>query len=116
MSTEISRRRFTNSRSPGIWNVRTLLGRIADSVAESEKYHLKLVFSDGSTHHTTRLGDADVTIMFRNRAAEWRMAFGGVFEFIESYFDGNVDIIGEQGLRRLVNLGYRKPFGALSTR
>jgi hypothetical protein len=39
------------------------------------------------------------------------MAFGGMFEFLESYFDGDVDIVGEQGLRRLVNIGYRKPFG-----
>jgi hypothetical protein len=39
------------------------------------------------------------------------MALGGVFEFLEAYFDGDVDIVGEQGLRRLFSLGYRKPFG-----
>ena len=39
------------------------------------------------------------------------MVFGGMFEFLESYFDGDVDIVGEQGLRRLVNIGFRKPFG-----
>ena len=31
------------------------------------------------------------------------MALGGMFEFLESYFNGDVDIVGEQGLRRLVN-------------
>jgi cyclopropane-fatty-acyl-phospholipid synthase len=91
--------------------VRALLRRIVDSVADVDDNHVKLVFADGSTYHSTRRGEADVTIVFRNRSAEWRMAFGGVFEFLESYFDGHVDIIGEQGLRRLVHLGYRKPFG-----
>jgi len=39
------------------------------------------------------------------------MACGGMFEFVESYFNGDVDIVGEQGLRRLINIGFRKPFG-----
>jgi hypothetical protein len=39
------------------------------------------------------------------------LALGGVFEFLEAYCDGDVDIVGEQGLRRLVSLGYRKSFG-----
>jgi cyclopropane-fatty-acyl-phospholipid synthase len=34
-----------------------------------------------------------------------------MFEFLESYFDGDVDIVGEHGLRKLVKIGYRKPFG-----
>ena len=93
--------------------VRTLIRRIVDSVAEGQKYHLKVVFSDNSVYHTTHPGDPDITIIFRNRAAEWRMVLGGMFEFLESYFGGDVDIIGEQGLRRLVNIGYRKPFGRI---
>jgi hypothetical protein len=91
--------------------VRTLIRRIVDSVADGQKYHLRVVFSDNSTYHSTRLGDPDVTIIFRNGSAEWRMALGGMFEFLDSHFDGDVDIIGEQGLHRLVNIGYRKPFG-----
>jgi cyclopropane-fatty-acyl-phospholipid synthase len=91
--------------------VRWLIRRIVDGVARGQKYHLKAVFSDGSVHHSTQPGEADVTITFRNRRAEWRMVLGGMFEFLESYFDGDVDIDGEHGLRRLVNIGYRKPFG-----
>jgi cyclopropane-fatty-acyl-phospholipid synthase len=91
--------------------VRTLIRYIVDSVAEGQKYHLKLVFSDGSTYHSTRLGEPDVTIIIRNRAAEWRMALGGMFEFLESYFNGDVDIVGEHGLRKLINIGFRKPYG-----
>lgn len=91
--------------------VRGLIRRIVDGVAAGQKYHLKVVFSDRSTHDTTRLGDPDVTIIFRHRRAEWRMVLGGMFEFLESYFDGDVDIVGEDGLRKLVELGYRKPFG-----
>jgi cyclopropane-fatty-acyl-phospholipid synthase len=91
--------------------IRALIRRIVDSVADGGKYHLKAVFSDGSTYHSTRLGEPDVAIVFRNRAAERRMALGGVFEFLEAYFDGGIDIVGEHGLRKLVNLAYRKPFG-----
>lgn len=69
--------------------VRSLIRRIVDSVAEGQKYHLKLVFSDKSTYHSTHLGDPDVTIIFRNRSAEWRMALGGMFAFLESYFNGD---------------------------
>src|SRR5512141_480223 len=91
--------------------LRKMIRRIVDSVADGQKYHLKVVFSDNSTYHSTRAGEPDVTIVFRERRAELRMVFGGMFEFLESYFEGDVDIIGEQGLRRLVNIGYRKPFG-----
>jgi len=91
--------------------IRAMIRRIVDSVADGGKYHLKAVFSDGSTYHSTRLGEPDVAIVFRNRAAERRMALGGVFEFLEAYFDGGIDIVGEHGLRKLVNLAYRKPFG-----
>ena len=111
MSTETSPRGFADSPSPGLFSIRALLRRIVDSVADVHKHHLKLVFSDNTTYHSARHGEADVTIIFRKRSAEWRMAFGGVFEFLESYFNGDVDIVGEQGLRRLVNLGYSKPFG-----
>jgi cyclopropane-fatty-acyl-phospholipid synthase len=91
--------------------IRRWIGRIVDGVAEGQKYHLRVVFSDGSLHDSTRIGAPDVTIVFHNRRAEWRMAFGGAFEFLESYFEGDVDIVGEHGLRRLIDLGYRKPFG-----
>jgi cyclopropane-fatty-acyl-phospholipid synthase len=102
---------YANSGWPRSFGVRSLLRRIVDSVADAHKYHLKLVFSDNSVYHSSRPGEADVTIIFRSRSSEWRMAVGGVFEFLESYFDGDVDIDGEQGLRLLVKLGYRKPFG-----
>jgi cyclopropane-fatty-acyl-phospholipid synthase len=91
--------------------LRALIRHIVDSVAQGQKYHLKVVFSDDTTYDSTRQGDPDVTIVFRRRRAEWRMVLGGMFEFLESYFDGDVDIVGEHGLRKLVNIGYRKPFG-----
>lgn len=93
--------------------IRRLIRRIVDSVAKGQKYHLRVVFSDRSEFHSTRLGEPDITIIFRNHSAERRMVFGGMFEFLEAYFNGDVDIEGEQGLRRLVNIGYRKPFGRL---
>jgi cyclopropane-fatty-acyl-phospholipid synthase len=101
--------RTTQSGDRGV--IHTLIRRIVDSVAASEGCHIEVVFADHGTYHSSRLGTPDVTIVFRKRSAEWRMALGGVFEFLESYFRGDVDIIGEQGLRTLVRLGYEQPFG-----
>jgi cyclopropane-fatty-acyl-phospholipid synthase len=108
---------WQSKRSPapsrGFAPVRALIRRIVEGVAEGQKYHLRVVFSDHSTFDSARPGDPDITIVFHNRRAERRMALGGMFEFLESYFDGDVDIVGEHGLRRLVHIGYRKPFGRI---
>lgn len=93
--------------------IRAIVRRIVKTVAQGQKYHLQVIFSDGSAYQSTQLGSADITIIFRNRAAEWRMVLGGMFEFLEAYFEGEIDIIGEHALRRLVNIGYRKPFGRI---
>ena len=93
--------------------IRRLIRLIIDQVASGQKCHLQVVFCDHSTHHSAPSGDPDVTIILRNRAAEWRMAFGGMFEFLESYYNGDVDIVGDQGLRRLIHLGFQKPYGRI---
>lgn len=93
--------------------VRSIIRKTVDSVSRGQKYHLKVAFPDGTTYHSTSAGEPDVTIVFHKRSAEWRMAFGGVFEFLEAYIAGDVDIIGEQGLRRLINIGFRQPFGSV---
>ena len=111
MDAGVHHHAYRKGRLRGVDIVRPLIRRIVDSVAEGQKYHLQVVFADGTTYHTTRLGEPDVTIVLRNCAAEWRMALGGVFEFLEAYFDGDINIVDERGLRRLVGLGYRKPFG-----
>ena len=113
MHTETGHRKFAGRRAPGFSPARALIRRIVDSVADGRKYHLEIVFSDGSVYHSSPGGDPYVTIVLRTRGAEWRMAVGGVFEFLESYFDGDVDILGKDGLRRLIGLGYRQPFGRL---
>jgi len=93
--------------------VRPIIRRLVDGVARGQKYHIRVVFADNAIHDSTRLGDPDVTIIFRSRRAERAMVLGGMFDFLESYFDGDVDIVGEQGLRKLVNIGYHKTFGRL---
>ena len=92
---------------------RAIIRRIVDGVAAGQKYHLQVVFADGSVYHSERPGQPDITIVFRSRLAEWRMVLGGMFEFLEAHFDGDIDIVGDQGLRRLVNIGFRKPFGRI---
>jgi hypothetical protein len=46
---------------------RSLIQRIVDSVANGQKYHLKVVFSDNSSYHSTRLGDLAVLSGRRRR-------------------------------------------------
>ena len=72
------------------------------SVADGQKYHLKVVLSD----HSTRPGDLHVTIIFRLRSAEWRMVLCSRFGFLGPYLNGDVEIVCEYGMRRLVNIGY----------
>lgn len=54
--------------------IRPLIRRIVDGVADGQKCHLTVTFSDGTFHDSTRIGVPDVTIVLRNRRAEWRMA------------------------------------------
>lgn len=93
--------------------VRAIIRRIVDGVGKGQKYQLKVVFADGSVHHGACPGEPDLTIVFRSRRAERRMVLGGMFEFLEAHFDGSIDILGDQGLRRLVSMGLRKPFGRI---
>jgi len=103
MDPKGQRRRF--------FTVRGIICRIVDDVVGGEACRVQVVFADGSTHSCNGNGDPDVTIVFRNRSAERCMVFGGMFEFLESYFNGEIDIVGEHGLRKLIKLGFRKPFG-----
>jgi cyclopropane-fatty-acyl-phospholipid synthase len=95
----------------GFAPVRAIIRHLVNGVSAGQKYHLRVEFCDRTTYDSTHFGEPDVTIVFRNQRAEWRMVLGGMFEFLEAYFDGDVDIIGEHGLRKLVHLGLRKPFG-----
>ena len=72
----------TGDAAPAV--VRSLIRRIVNGVASGQKYHLRVVFADNTIHDSTRLGDPDVTIIFRHRRAEWAMVLGGMFEFLES--------------------------------
>jgi len=50
--------------------IRALIRRIVDTAADRGKYHLAVIFADGSAHHTTHVGEPDVTIVFRTRRGE----------------------------------------------
>ena len=78
MHTETGHRKFARGRAPGFSPARALIRRIVDSVADGRKYHLEVVFSDGSVYHSSPVGDPYVTIVLRTRAAEWRMAVGAM--------------------------------------
>lgn len=98
------------------WSVsvtRSIICRIVDSVAAGGDCRLRAVFADGTVHLSPGSREPDVIIVFRNRSAQRWMAYGGMFEFLESYFNGDIDIVGEDGLRKLIRLGFRKPFGRL---
>lgn len=91
---------------------KTIQGLVHD-IAHGQKYRIRVVFANGSCYENTPTGQPDVTIIFRKRSAEWRMVCGGIFEFLESYFSGAVDLEGEHALQRLINIAFRQPYGRL---
>lgn len=88
-----------------------IIKKIFQRITKGQKYHLKIVFANGSTYENTRAGEPDITIIFRKASAEWRLLCLGPLEFMEAYFDGDVDIIGDHALFKLVQIGYRTSLG-----
>ena len=73
------------------------IGRLFDRIAGATKVPFRVVFADGSEF---RQGTADpgFALVFRSRAAQWRVLRDGHIGFLEGYFDGGIDIEGDLGL------------------
>lgn len=89
--------------------MKSLAQTIFAKVAEGQSTPLKVVFSD-QTSFQNREGDPEVTVVFRVRRAEWRTALFGYVGFLDSFFDGEVDILGVQPVRKLIRMAYTSAY------
>ncbi len=82
-----------------------LLLQIFERVARRPSAVLRVVFAD-RTAWQGRQGEPEVTIVFRTRSAERRTVLLGYVGFFEGYFDGDVDIVGDRAVGRLMRMAF----------
>ena len=86
---------------------RALLRRVFSTCSMPEDSALGFVFADGSRVDRGR-GEAAVSVVFRNRTAEWNTLLFGHIGLLESYFAGTIDIEGD--LRAFLKAGFQSDF------
>ena len=88
---------------PCTWLVKKLFGQIATT----KSHTLEVVFSDGTRLRNHGADErTDVSVRFRNKAAEWRTIVFFYDGFIEAYIEGDVDIDGEMGFAKLLTMAH----------
>ncbi len=72
--------------------------------SESEsKFSIQIIFSDGTKYSYS--GDApEITVRFNTSRGEWRTVLLNYIGFIEAYRRGDIDIEGEDALRKLIRM------------
>ena len=81
------------------------LRQIFERVARGQSAVLRVEFADRSVWQSMP-GEPVVTIVFRTHAAERRTALLGYVGFFEAYFDGDVEIIGDRPVGRLMRMAF----------
>jgi cyclopropane-fatty-acyl-phospholipid synthase len=81
------------------------LCQIFERIARGQSAILRVVFAD-RTAWQSREGEPDVTIVFHTRLAARRMVLLGYVGFFEAHFDGDVDIIGDRAVARLIRMAF----------
>lgn len=91
--------------NPGNVTMNSILRQIFKRLARGQSTGLRVVFADGTAWQAGD-GEAEISIVFRTRSAERRMVLLGYVGFFEAYFAGEVEIIGEHAVGRLMRLAY----------
>ena len=74
-------------------------------VGRCGKYRVRVTYADGSRRDFYAGGEApDIHIVFKTARAERRAVLQFYQGLIEAYIDGEVDLLGEQAFRRLVEI------------
>jgi cyclopropane-fatty-acyl-phospholipid synthase len=89
--------------------VSILLRQIFTRVARGQTAILRVVFADG-TSFANREGEPEITIVFRTRAAERRTLLLGYVGLFEAHFDGDVDILGDRPVARLMRMAFSSDY------
>lgn len=78
-------------------------------VAKGQNIAIKVVLADLTSFHNGE-GDPAVTIVFNTKRSEWRTACLGYIGFFESYFDGEIDILGDYCVGKLIRMAYASSY------
>jgi cyclopropane-fatty-acyl-phospholipid synthase len=98
---------------PCTWLARKLFSKIC----ASDLHNLEVIFSDGTCVRNHDASSAtDVRIRFKNKSAEWRTIVYFYDGFIEGYIEGNVDIDGDLGFAKLIEMVHATIAGKVAVR
>jgi cyclopropane-fatty-acyl-phospholipid synthase len=89
--------------------VQSLLRRIFDRLTRGQDIGLEVVFADGSAWRK-RNREADVTIVFKTAAAQWRTLALGYVGLFEAWFAGAVEILGDRGVGLIMRIAYHSDY------
>ena len=84
---------------------RLLLRHIFAFFGKRTEKKFRVTFTRGPGYSNFSTGAADIHILFKNRRAEWRSLLFFYHGLIESYIEGDVDIIAEKPLQTLADMG-----------
>jgi cyclopropane-fatty-acyl-phospholipid synthase len=90
--------------------LRGLLRSLFDRVTRGQPRSLDVVFSDGSRWTNRQDGQPEATVVFRTAAAERRTLLFGYVGFFESWFDGEIDLVGARPVSALMHMAYRSAY------
>ena len=85
----------------------TLARRVMERIGAATPLPFCTVFPNG-VQITGGDGEPEVTIRFKTARAAWRTVLYGHIGFLESYFDGQIDIDGD--LRKIIAIGFDSGF------
>ncbi len=85
----------------------SLARRVIASVGDATPLPFRAVFPNGA-EVVGGQGEPAVTVRFNSARAAWRTALFGHVGFLESYFDGGIDLEGD--LRKLIAIGFDSGF------
>lgn len=85
------------------------LQTLFEKVVQGTGVAVKVVLSDLESFHVGD-GDPDVVIVFKTKGSERRTALFGYVGFFEDYFKGDIDIVGDYGVGKLIRMAYTSSY------
>jgi len=83
----------------------SIVRKIFEKVAQRQEIPLRVTFADGSSYQN-RDGEPEIAIVLKSKRAERRIALFGYVGFFEAYFEGEIDILGERAISKLMRMAY----------
>jgi len=89
--------------------MRSFVQQIFRKVIHGRSIPIKIVFADNSSYQNHD-AEIEITIEFKTKRSEWRTALFGYVGFFESYFEQEIDILGEYAVGMLIRMAYANSY------